>query len=611
MREPARQWVEPRDAERAPGPAPARGTPGSIARVLALQSAAGNAAVTRALQRQPGGGGGTPAPAGGMTAPGGPAPVPGASKAETDPVELLGGGARAIDITFSSTKRVLDLQLPDISDLEIGVGELETGTVPLGESGVQVNAKIGSDSPLHITASEVALQPVSGTISAEQVATAQKRTGPTTAGAIGAALGGIAGGVMGLTNPLGVAALGGPKGGAEKGGELGGAAGEWLADQFEGEHELTATITSCGIEGKLGLGYNPYIELDVSAIGTGWLFQGSPILRTFLNLDIIPSVSLKDSSVKLRFRDGKLIRTDFLLALTGRLELDFEALARFEAAVTLLPVLAEGDKKTGEDPGLFHAEWGTAIFELFEANPAIEGGIELTASKGSAMEVKGKKMKEPTRGARRAFEDNLRKNGSKLLVKGEKEGQKRRAFTDAEKSRDGKTKSSAILMYWFKPDDWYPDELWRDRNGKKDRIRRFGYRQYPEDFHAGVEGVYWPWEGKKLQFKGDDRDPRGPAVREFREDLETAGVDIDRQLAYKCDIDHVQDLAWGGRDHESNLWPLYSKANQDAGRLQSLQQKVWWVAEEGDEPRRTPIKEVPPGSWFEIRKVIDSGGIEG
>jgi hypothetical protein len=226
-------------------------------------------------------------------------------------------------------------------------------------------------------------------------------------------------------------------------------------------------------------------------------------------------------------------------------------------------------------------------------------------------------VKEPSRkGARHAVEDNLRKNGKKLLVKGQddakgkQEGQTRRAFTDAEKNRDG-SKSSPILMYWFKPDDWYPDSLDRVREGKTDRIRRFGYRQYPEDFSAGVEGVYWPWEGKKMQFKGDDRDPRGPAVREFREDLELAGVDIDRQLAYKTDIDHVQDLAWGGRDHESNLWPLYSKANQDAGRLQSLQQKVWWVEKDGDEPRRTPIKEVPAGSWFEIRKIIDSGGIEG
>jgi hypothetical protein len=578
--------------------------------MLALQQTAGNAAVARALSgrtlhRQ------TPAPASGLGTPG-PPPVAGASKAETDDVELPGGGAREVDITFSSTKRGLELEPPDISDLEIGQGELETGTIPLGESGVEVNAKIGSDSPLHITSAGIALQPVSGTISAEEVKKAQKRTGPTTAGKVGAAVGGIVGGLGGLVlGPLGA------KEGAELGGEAGGAAGDWLTDVFGGEHELTATITSCGIEGKLGLAYNPYIELDVAALGTAWLFTGEAKLRTFLNFDVIPSVSLKDSSVKLRFRDGKLVHTDFLLVLTGRLELDFTALARFEAAVTLLRVLGEGDAKTGEDPGLFHAEWGTALFELFEANPAIEGSIEINADKGSAMQIKGKKVKEPSRkGARHAVEDNLRKNGKKLLVKGkadpkgDPDGQKRSSFTDAEKNRDG-SKSSPILMYWFKPDDWYPDSLDRHRDGKTDRIRRFGYRTYPDDFQAGVEGVYWPWEGKRLQFKGDDRDKRGPAVKWFKDDLENAGVDVDHQLGYDTDIDHVQDLAWGGPDHENNLWPLYSKANQDAGWLQSIKQEVWWVEKDGDEPKKTPIKEVPAGSWFEIRKIIDPRGIKG
>jgi hypothetical protein len=164
-------------------------------------------------------------------------------------------------------------------------------------------------------------------------------------------------------------------------------------------------------------------------------------------------------------------------------------------------------------------------------------------------------------------------------------------------------------MAWHKPADWYPDYLTRpSAEGRGEKIAKFPHHTYDNGLAMGVD--YWPYEGMKVQYRGGE-EPRGAGVARFMADLKEEGIELDRDLAYQADIDHVVDWAFNGADDATNLWPLERGANRSAGTTQNRFQKVWWAADKGQQPRYTAIEEVPTGRWFEIESLRSPGGKHG
>jgi hypothetical protein len=176
-----------------------------------------------------------------------------------------------------------------------------------------------------------------------------------------------------------------------------------------------------------------------------------------------------------------------------------------------------------------------------------------------------------------------------------------------DRSRTG-TPSSPILMAWHKPAEWYPDHLTRpSHTGRGEKIPKFPHQIYDNGLAMGVDR--WPYVGMQLRYRGGD-EPRGSGVAKFMRELQEEGIELDNDLAYKADIDHVVDWAFEGPDDSTNLWPLEAGANRSAGTTQNRFQKVWW-SQGGRAPRQTSIEEVPHGSTFEIASMRDAGGITG
>jgi hypothetical protein len=70
------------------------------------------------------------------------------------------------------------------------------------------------------------------------------------------------------------------------------------------------------------------------------------------------------------------------------------------------------------------------------------------------------------------------------------------------------------------------------------------------------------------------------------------------------DIDHVQDLHWGGADNATNMWPLNAGLNRSAGVTQNRLQQVTWAEAPGAPPQTTPVEKVPDGRLFQIEKIV-------
>jgi hypothetical protein len=63
--------------------------------------------------------------------------------------------------------------------------------------------------------------------------------------------------------------------------------------------------------------------------------------------------------------------------------------------------------------------------------------------------------------------------------------------------------------------------------------------------------------------------------------------------------DHVRDIQFGGPDSFSNLWPLLSSTNQEAGLL-NARQAVTYCETEDSEPKVGQVSQLP-GRFFKIR----------
>ncbi len=131
----------------------------------------------------------------------------------------------------------------------------------------------------------------------------------------------------------------------------------------------------------------------------------------------------------------------------------------------------------------------------------------------------------------------------------------------------GKSKEDPIPFVWFKHEHYYDKKINLPRLGFAN-IERNDQQPLPLNFDGhemklGIKEKYWPHEGKIFQFIPTDR---GNKVSQFRDILSSFGYDW-----AGLDADHVQDLKYEGRDHESNIWPMDNSANRSAGARQNSQ----------------------------------------
>jgi hypothetical protein len=525
-----------------------------------------------------------PSPASGATSPSPPAPAPGASKSEADPAELPLRGDAWITLTPGMS---VPLELPDLREFAIGKGTLTTEPIPLGESGITAEVEVGSHNPVHLLNPSLELTAVIVHIAASLIAAKRstKETVTKGLGIEGAAIGGIVGGLLG-------GFVGDPIAGAKRGGEIGGRLGEAVAGVFVGEQALSATLTSGALVGHFPLVYTPFLRVRLSVPLISKVVDVNATLQTQLTLDVAPFLSFVGSAIDLRFRDGRLTRSEFTLKVTGGLSFTLDAFGQLRLGATILSIL-KGSESEGaeEDPGLLTIDIvETDVFPIAEKlGGEISASTELKFLKASKLAVTAKQIKGDGGGG-----------GSKVLVNALK-GNLGKAAGGKKPSLDNLphtgTEDDPVPMTWFKPLDFYVRALHRARPDRPGRqtIHVFPHTWYPpDDFEAGIDAKYLPRVGKKVKKTGQEH--RKDGAKEFREHLEAHKINLEG-----ADIDHVQDIAFGGSDDFANLWPLDSGRNSEAGFTQNVNQHVNWHG-----PVKGPFRiiDVPVGTWFVIRDIL-------
>jgi hypothetical protein len=380
-------------------------------------------------------------------------------------------------------------------------------------------------------------------------------------------------------------------------------------------HKLKARIVSGRLQGEFDLHYRPWFKVIGSLEGTSWLAEAIVKLETDIGMKVIPALDFGASGddatgVELTFRGGKLEHTAFTLkAPQPRLDVVFRAFAVLDAQLRAFKLLtgSTDGAAPSEDPGIQLLHKRSDPFPIVEGLqlPILGDQGTLDLEKGSAAKFNKKQIAPKPGEVGKSFAGDALKHLAWTWPF------KKPTAAPGGERHTGKTEADAIPMTWYKPVSGYPKTLKRKRPGKKaQEINAFPHKHYSDgdvEFDMGVDGEFWPWEGKKLQRISE---ARGPAVGWLKEDLDTLpGLDLDSQLGYKAQIDHVQDLAWAGPDDERNLWPLEATANMKAGWEQNLKQEVTWLPEGAATPVSSSILYVPKGSWFVIEKITEPTGI--
>ncbi|HMN99071.1 MAG TPA: hypothetical protein PKD59_06630 [Miltoncostaeaceae bacterium] len=599
-----------------PGAAPLTG-------LLGLQQSIGNAAVARMMSERPRAPGGAAAAHAPLTLrgsgtptlaregdPGGGAPAPAAPPAPATPTAPAAAPAAPsgpdpadtatptlpfegdFQFDLNSQEHVFPIELPDLRELEIGVGKLSTGPIPLGESGINAELEVGSRSPLTLKESSLILTPVGVNIAASVIKEKRETKEAVTSGlgTEGAVIGGIAGGFVG-------GLVGHPLAGAEKGGAIGGGLGESLAHVFVGEQTLKATLTSGGVKARFVLGYAPFLKLLLGVPIVDELINLEAKLQTELDLIMAPFFTLAGSSIELHFTDGKLSRSAFTLKAEAGIDAGLRAFGQLSAGVTILRVLS------GDEPKENLGDEGLATFDLLSTgvfpiiDPPFMGRLSAAAefgfTKESPLEMKSKRI------------DGKDEEISKILTDGMKGhlgdaigSKKKPAPPEGDDRLHTGTVDDPVPMIWVKDPKLYPRTITRDINGKSQRIHAFPHEHYPpDDFEAGVDGEWWPHEGKILKKTGQQ--DRGDGAPEFRDHLETHGVRMDGSWQ----MDHVQDIQFGGVDSFSNLWVFEGPANMTAGTLHAQQTVPWRDPAAPGQRLGVRVSATPPGTVFVIKAV--------
>lgn len=114
-----------------------------------------------------------------------------------------------------------------------------------------------------------------------------------------------------------------------------------------------------------------------------------------------------------------------------------------------------------------------------------------------------------------------------------------------------------------------------------------------ENMPVGVGREFHVNEGTRLKRR---KDLRSTLTRFYREVFKRHGNDLSG-----LQVDHVQDLNWGGEDVFQNLWPLDSSINQSAG-FKNNQQIVMWI--DGDQIKAIAAGDPHlDGKYFVVSKV--------
>jgi hypothetical protein len=543
-----------------------------------------------------------PAPAPGVIRPSLPSPPVGASKAETDPVELPLVG-RAF-ITFSSTRRDLKLAKGDLSEFEILKGEVSTPPIPLLDTGVSAKFSAKADEGIRLANASLFITPIAGEIDETQIAASQSTKEKF--GVVGAAAGGIIGGLVGAAAG---GITGGPAGlvlGALKGAEIGGGAGggvaETVAGIFGGAKEFTARLTQGAGGVNLALTYSPQLTMVLSATGFSWLATLETTLLTNLMLSAEALLDFGGSHVKLKFLNGRLLPSEFEIMPVVRpvFKAALDASGQLIARLVILPFLRNEKPKVGEEEAIEAAEVVSVPFHLFSWDGTFECDPILTAVKGSALDVRGKRVKADEGKVPAAFKSALNDSKPKPDTKKAERVKKPESLGGP---NTGLTREDAIPLIWWKPFDEYVKELHLPASefGTERKARRFPNKHYHNerrgiDLSLGVNN--WPYIGMALKKKQNER---GTEVKEFKETLAQHGVDLDRQ-APGTQIDHVIDLTFNeGFDREDNFWPLDADVNMRAGgKYSNGTYLVTWAEQAGGPPINTTPAQVPIGRWFVI-----------
>ena len=420
-------------------------------------------------------------------------------------------------------------------------------------------------------------------IAAAQIAATRntKETAKKVLGIEGAAIGGIVGGFLGTF-------VGDPLGGAKKGGVIGGGLGEAAVGAVLAEQSLRATIMKGALKGHLPLVYAPFLRLNLGVSYTTKVVNVNATLQTQVALDVAPFLSFFGTEIELRFREGRLPRSEFKLMATAGIEFTLNAFGQLRLAATILSFLKNQGKegKEEEPPGLLTLELlQTDVFPIAEAlQGQLSASTELQLLKASKPVLTSKKVTGDGGGSAGQVLFNAMKGISKAA------GRKKAAPGDGEEHSG--TFEDPIPMDWLKPISIYLKTLSREKPDDVGRqtIRMFPHMAYPpDDFEAGVDGEFFPYKGKRMQKKGQEE--RRSVADRFRLELKKHDVNVE-----SADIDHVQDIGFGGADDKRNLWPLESGQNRSAGPTQNQNQPVL-VKGKG----RVPISEVDENKWFIIK----------
>jgi hypothetical protein len=160
----------------------------------------------------------------------------------------------------------------------------------------------------------------------------------------------------------------------------------------------------------------------------------------------------------------------------------------------------------------------------------------------------------------------------------------------------GLGKDDPIPIQWFKPTGLYVSSIELPRLGIT--INRESPTKIPvglqpsQKITIGVPSKYWPRIGKKMQYLAEER---GSAVEQVKAVLDYYGLN-----QFGVQMDHVQDLQFGGPDEPQNIWPYDSSANMSAGPRQRDQQ-VTYLDEQGN-TKQAKTNELP-GRWFVIVEI--------
>jgi hypothetical protein len=168
----------------------------------------------------------------------------------------------------------------------------------------------------------------------------------------------------------------------------------------------------------------------------------------------------------------------------------------------------------------------------------------------------------------------------------------------------GRTEDDPIDMTWYKPprDEFYPRTIQlpnlHDREFTRDDPVTIPVTpQVGEEITVGVEEEFWPFIGKTMRRTPEVRSRTGPR---YRENLTYYGFTWSG-----LQQDHVQDLAFSGRDEYRNIWPMDRNQNLSAGAYHSVAQRVTYQDNQGQvRTVRVGAAELI-GRWFRIARWME------